>query len=184
MVSEVVEKAESRVSPKNPFEVDFDGIVLKYQNSLVNFVFRMVGNYETALDLTQEAFLKAYQSRARFDPHFAPSTWLFRIARNHTLDYLKKNRLDTIPIDPEVPFSLPRTPVRDNPEHILLSGESLEILDKSMAELSTDYREILLLRHAEGLSYDDIAQTLDLPLGTVKNRLFRAREILAKMMYD
>ena len=170
-------------------EVDvYETLIARYERPIVNFIYRMIGDYEQALDLAQEVFFKAYRSLPRFDPTFRFSTWLYRIASNRSIDHLRKQ----VPV--LLSLSEPgetdrgqesvvqlRSAGRD-PEDLLASRELGEEISRAIDALPVAYRELILLRHLQGMSYEDIARLKRLPLGTVKNRLFRAREILRKRL--
>ena len=159
-------------------------IIARYERPLVNFIYRMIGDYEQSLDLAQEVFFKAYRSLRRFDPAYRFSTWIYRIASNRSIDHLRKRSplllsLDA-PGDPgrgaEGVIQL-KSPSR-GPDDLLASRELGDRIGRAIESLPARYRELILLRHLQGMAYEDIARIKRLPLGTVKNRLFRAREIL------
>jgi len=159
-------------------------IIARYERPLVNFIYRMIGDYEQSLDLAQEVFFKAYRSLRRFDPAYRFSTWIYRIASNRSIDHLRKRSplllsLDD-PGDPgrgaEGVIQL-KSPSR-GPDDLLASRELGDRIGRAIESLPARYRELILLRHLQGMAYEDIARIKRLPLGTVKNRLFRAREIL------
>lgn len=161
----------------------FSHLLLKFQKGLFNFILRMVGQYELATDLTQEAFMKAYLSLDQFDNRYKFSTWLFTIASNLTIDHLRKKRITMYSLEKkhegiqkgmiERLKSQGGTPIEE-----LEHNELKKKVQESIEKLSPEYREIIILRHMNGFSYEDIASITGLPLGTVKNRIFRARQIL------
>lgn len=160
----------------------------KYWGSLNAMLYRMVRNREDADDLTQEAFIKAFRSLESFNFGYAFSTWLYRIASNNCIDYLRKKRLKTVSMDEPVTtrkgeferqYVDVNSPMPDG--HITASERSV-ILKKAIAELPEKYRLVIELRHVREMEYQDIAEELDLPLGTVKAHLFRARARLAKAL--
>ncbi len=160
----------------------------KYWGSLNAMLYRMVRNREDADDLTQEAFIKAFRSLESFNFGYAFSTWLYRIASNNCIDYLRKKRLKTVSMDEPVTtrkgeferqFVDVNAPMPDG--HITASERSV-ILQKAIAELPEKYRLVIELRHVREMEYQDIAEELDLPLGTVKAHLFRARARLARAL--
>jgi RNA polymerase sigma-70 factor (ECF subfamily) len=144
----------------------------------------MIGHREDALDLTQEIFLKVFQALPRFNPEYKFSTWLFRIAGNAAIDHLRKKRPRTIPLevpDPEGQgrVSSPEYSSADlDPFGILRNLERGRAISKAIADLPVEFRELIALRHFAGLSYEEIAEVKEMPLGTVKNKLFRARAVL------
>ena len=166
----------------------YEEIIRRYERPIVNFIYRMIGDYEQSLDLAQEVFFKAYRSLERFDPTFRFSTWLYRIASNRSIDHLRKQSPTLLSLDEsadagsgdERVFQL-KCPTR-GPEDLLSSRELGDRIGEAIDALPVAYRELILLRHLQGMAYDDIARVMGLPLGTVKNRLFRAREILRKRL--
>lgn len=166
-------------------------LISRYERPIVNYIYRMIGDYDQALDLAQEVFFKAYRSLERFDPSFRFSTWLYRIASNRSIDHLRRQAPILLSLD-EPPENDPgrregaiqlRSAAR-GPEDLLASRQLGERISGAIDELPGAYRELVLLRHLQGLSYEDIARIKQLPLGTVKNRLFRAREILRRQLGD
>jgi RNA polymerase sigma-70 factor (ECF subfamily) len=165
----------------------FSDLLLKFQKGVFNFIFRMVGHYELANDLTQEAFMKAYLSLDKFNNRYKFSTWIFSIASNLTIDYLRKKRIAVYSYEKnhdgsqrsmvERLRSQNYTPIEELENHELKTK-----IQESIEKLSPEYREIIVLRHMNGFSYEDIASITGLPLGTVKNRIFRARRILKEYL--
>ena len=163
----------------------FEELVNRYQGPIYNLCFRMVGNAEDAADMTQEAFIKAWKNLDSFQFEAAFSTWLYRLASNCCLDFLRsKKRRPTISLVTTNDEDEEQTvDVEDNapgPEEQLLSGEDREILRKALAEIDLEQRQILTLRVVNDLSYGEIAEILGIKEGTVKSRLSRARENLRK----
>jgi RNA polymerase sigma-70 factor, ECF subfamily len=161
----------------------FETLVRRYQQRVVAHVARMIGNWDDALDLAQEIFLKVFQALPRYRPEFKFSTWLFRIAANAGIDALRKRRLRTVPL--EVPIGededgprreFPSTEL--DPYGVLRNTERRRSIEQAIAQLPAEFRELISLRHFAGLSYEEIAETKRMPLGTVKNKLFRARAVL------
>lgn len=176
------EEAMARAVQSDPFE----HIVHRYHRPVTAFIYRMVGDYETALDLTQEVFLKVYAALDRYDERFKFSTWLFKIASNHTIDYLRKqthrtHSLDAVEENSEIhpPELISPEP---SPERQSILRERRALIEAAIAELPLPYRQVIVLRHVAELSYEEIAQVTGLPLGTVKNRIFRAREAIRKKL--
>lgn len=162
----------------------FDQLVERYHRQIANFVFRMVGNYETALDLTQEVFIKVYSSLGRYNPEFKFSTWIYKIASNTAIDYLRKQSVSVSPLymvsGDDEEFELPIPAKGPSPERALERSERSAQIEEAISKLPPRYRELIVLRHVSELSYDEIAEVTSLPLGTVKNRIFRAREAMRK----
>ena len=164
-------------------------LITRYERPIVNYIYRMIGDYDQALDLAQEVFFKAYRSLERFDPSFRFSTWLYRIASNRSIDHLRKQAPVLLSLDEPSEADPGRREgaiqlksAARGPEDLLASRQLGERISVAIDELPGAYRELVLLRHLQGLSYEDIARVKRLPLGTVKNRLFRAREILRRQL--
>jgi RNA polymerase sigma-70 factor (ECF subfamily) len=159
----------------------------KYQNAIHHLVIRMVGYQEDVDDLTQEAFIKAFNSLASFNDEFAFSTWLYKIATNNCIDYLRKKKLKTFSIDKPInaedsdqQYEIPDD--SNTPETGILQRQQSNTIQNAIDALPDKYRIVIEMRHQQELSYEDIADKLDLPLGTVKAHIFRAREMLYKQL--
>ena len=160
----------------------------KYQGSLNAMLYKMVRNQLDAEDLTQEAFIKAFSSLESFNFQYAFSTWLYKIASNNCIDYLRKRRLKTVSYDEpirtgkgEMEMQLPDT-TTPSPDAPLTASERSKIIQQAIADLPEKYRVVIELRHQREMEYQDIADELDLPLGPVKAHLFRARARLLKAL--
>ena len=160
----------------------------KYQKPLYFHVLKMVKNHEQVEDLVQEAFMKAFGNLQSYNTSYAFSTWLYRITTNHTIDYLRKRKLDTTSIhnpyktsDGEVEIQISDTKETDR---AIIRKERKQILHQAIQNLPEKYREVIEMRHLDELSYQEISEHLDLPLGTVKAHIFRAREMLYKALKD
>lgn len=164
----------------------FGRIIDVYNARLYGFVLRMVRNEEEALDITQETFIRAYQSLKRFDGRSSLRTWLFRIAQNLCIDRARKIKRN--PIAESVDWSddsysaFEMEDGRNNPEQTLLHEELHMTVEDAIGMLSDKLREVLLLHDGEGMGYEEIAKTLAVPVGTVKSRLFLARQSLKKQI--
>ena len=163
----------------------FDLLVLKYEHKIVNLVMRYVRDPETALDISQEAFIKAYRALPRFRGDSAFYTWLYRIAVNTAKNHLAAQRRRPTDIeldlqDPEQYGLHAKLKETDTPEGVTLSHELKEILERAIAALPDDLRTAIILRELDGMSYEEIAQTMDCPVGTVRSRIFRARDAIGK----
>ena len=163
----------------------FDLLVLKYQHKIVNLVMRYVRDPELALDITQEAFIKAYRALPNFRGDSAFYTWMYRIAVNTAKNHLAAQRRR--PMDIELDLQDPdqydlhaKLKETDTPEGVTLSRELQETVEKAIAALPDDLRTAIILRELEGMSYEEIAQTMDCPVGTVRSRIFRARDAISK----
>lgn len=163
----------------------FDLLVLKYEHKIVNLVMRYVRDPETALDISQEAFIKAYRALPRFRGDSAFYTWLYRIAVNTAKNHLAAQRRR--PTDIELDLQDPdqyglhaKLKETDTPEAVSLSDELQEILERAIQALPDDLRTAIVLRELDGMSYEEIAQTMDCPVGTVRSRIFRARDAIGK----
>lgn len=163
----------------------FDLLVLKYQHKIVNLVMRYVRDPSEAQDVTQEAFLKAYRAIPRFRGDSAFYTWLYRIAINTAKNHLVSMSRRPIEYNLDLQDSEQNSISNklrddDSPEGLLLRDELRQTMEDCVAALPEELRLAITLREAEGLSYDEIAQTMDCPVGTVRSRIFRAREAIDK----
>ncbi|MDA0705338.1 MAG: RNA polymerase sigma factor RpoE [Proteobacteria bacterium] len=163
----------------------FDLLVLKYEHKIVNLVMRYVRDPETALDISQEAFIKAYRALPRFRGDSAFYTWLYRIAVNTAKNHLASQRRRPMDVeldlqDPEQYGLHAKLKETDTPEAISLSDELQEILEPAIHALPEDLRTAIILRELDGMSYEEIAETMDCPVGTVRSRIFRARDAIGK----
>ena len=162
-------------------ETSFEELVRRYQRPIAAYVYRMVGDYDAALDLTQEVFIKVYNSLTRYRSEFKFSTWIYKIAHNAAIDHLRRHAVRdqalTCGIDGERREVLIESR-RLTPEQESERKERRIEIESVVQLLPSAYRELIVLRHSQDLSYDEIAEVTGLPLGTVKNRLFRAREAM------
>jgi RNA polymerase sigma-70 factor (ECF subfamily) len=175
------------VEAKRGSEEAFRELVERFHRPVYALIVRIVRQPELAEDLSQETFLKAWKALARFDPGRRFSSWIFKIAHNSALDELRRGGLETVSLD--APFSaddeppeLPADLAAENPLLRTLARESGRVLERAISRLRPAYRGILLLRFAQEMSYDEIAEVLGLPLGTVKIHIFRARAELLREM--
>lgn len=167
----------------------YDKLLKKYKNSVYSLVLRMVRNSQEAEDLTQEAFIKAFNSLASFNEEYAFSTWLYKIATNNCIDFFRKRKLQTYSLDKpiqykdsEIQHEIPDPDL--NPEKSIMASERNKLIKEAINKLPEKYHRAIVLRHSEEKSYEEIAEILGLPLGTVKARIFRAREMLNKTLKD
>jgi len=161
----------------------FGKIQKKYYRIISSIIRRMIKDEDDVMDLAQETFIKAYKALPSFKCGFAFSSWLYKIASNCCIDFLRKKRLSTISLTkPDfIDEEESEMEIEDNsyiPDMNILSQERKSVLLKAINDLPDNYKEILRLRHEEDLDYVAIAETLSIPLGTVKAHLFRARKIL------
>lgn len=161
----------------------------KYRRPLQFHVTKMVKETEQVEDLVQEAFIKAFKNLDSYSTSYAFSTWLYRITTNHTIDYLRKKKLKTTSIDKpiktregEMSFELPDEQAET--DRSIIRKQRKKIITHAIENLPDKYRQVIEMRHIEELSYQEIAEQLDLPLGTVKAHIFRAREMLYKALKD
>ena len=162
----------------------FGVLMARYEKRLVNYVYRITHRYEEAHDLAQEIFVKVYLALDRFDPKYQFSTWLFRIAQNSAIDALRKKGISEVPLTRHTTEDEPHGRDREfaddgvSPYRALKNKQLSAAIDGAVENLPPDYRELIQLRHFAELSYEEIAAMKQLPLGTVKNKLFRARNLL------
>ena len=166
----------------------FGKLMARYRDSIFFMVLKMVHNRDDAEDLTIEAFGKAFNNIGNYSADFAFSTWLFKIATNNSIDFIRKKRLVTTPIDRTTTTEDGETTpiaVRDHapdPEEAVIKEQRAAKIREAIEQLSPKYRSLIELRYLDELSYEEIAEKLDLPLGTVKAQLFRAKDMLYNML--
>jgi RNA polymerase sigma-70 factor (ECF subfamily) len=160
----------------------------RYRESVYFTMFKMVKNTDDADDLTIEAFGKAFNRLEQYSPSFAFSTWLFKIASNNCIDFIRKKRIKVTSMDTgftrdngEIIYFDAKSNTQ-NPEEAIIQSQKVKMMRNLVSKLKPRYRELVELRYFEELSYEEIAETLNLPLGTVKAQLFRARDFLANMI--
>jgi RNA polymerase sigma factor (sigma-70 family) len=162
----------------------------RYRPSVYNHLFKMVRNHDDAEDLTNEAFGNAFNKLSTYAPHYAFSTWLFKIAVNNCIDHIRKKRMHFLSIDQPMESNGDRDftgTIRNyarNPEEEIIRQQRLQMVRSVLGQLSTKYRLMIELRYYEELSYEEIATELEIPLGTVKAQLFRAKEMLYTLMQN
>lgn len=160
----------------------FTDLVGRYEKRVVNYVYRITHRYEDAHDLTQEIFVKVFLALDRYDPKYQFSTWLFRIAQNSAIDALRKKGVSEVPLarpnDEEEGKEREFADDGISPYRALKNKQLSAAIDGAVDQLPPDYRELIQLRHFAEMSYEEIATMKKLPLGTVKNKLFRARNLL------
>ena len=158
----------------------------RYKEAIYYMLLKMVNNSSDAEDLTIEAFSKAFKNLEQYTPNFAFSTWLFKIASNNCIDFIRKKRIDHISIDREIGYkSRASNIIMDevpDPEEDLIKKQKAKLMRSVVTTLKPRYRELVELRYFKEYSYEEIADELNLPLGTVKAQLFRARELLYNIL--
>ena len=163
----------------------------KYKKAVYFTVLKMVSNKDDAEDLTMQAFTKAFSSLDKYDNSYAFSTWLFRIASNNAIDHLRKRRLSTTSLDVNIfeddgdqgaSVSTTLVDEKADPEEAMLKGQRSAIMREVINSLDDKYKELINLYYFEELKYEEIADQLQIPLGTVKVRLSRAKDFLAKLL--
>ncbi len=160
----------------------FNDLINRYKRQVFALIFRLVHNQSDAEDIAQETFIKAYKSFASYDPSYPFLTWLFKIAHNSAIDFLRAQKPDSLSIhDEENPVDIEDTQI--SLEEKIEAASQQELIDKVLGTLPPLYREVLILRHQQELSYEEISQSLDIPVGTVKVRLFRARDIMKQKLF-
>ena len=170
---------------KNGDKKAFDALVIKYQSRIINLISRFVHNPHDASDVAQEAFIKAYRALPKFRGDSAFYTWLYRIAVNTAKNFLSsglRQPFDTAVDFDEVEQIEQSDSLREQttPEHLLLTQELQETIITAIEELPVDLRSAITLRELDGLSYEEIATVMECPVGTVRSRIFRAREAVDK----
>lgn len=166
-------------------ESGFEELVRRYQRPIAAYVYRMVGDYDSALDLTQEVFIKVYNSLGRYRSEFKFSTWIYKIAHNAAIDHLRRHATRVQAFSSSADGERSEVVIesrRLTPEQESERKERRSEIESVVQLLPHAYRELILLRHSHDLSYDEIAEVTGLPLGTVKNRLFRAREAMREQL--
>lgn len=167
-------------------EESFEELVRRYQRPIVAYLYRLVGDYEAALDLTQDVFIKIYKSLDRYSSDFRFSTWIYRIAHNTAIDYLRRTpaRQQELRDSEVTTYDAAVTSEAPSPEEESERAERRAELEQVVSRLPRAYRELIALRHGHDMGYDEIAELTGLPLGTVKNRIFRAREALRQLLAE
>ena len=171
----------------------FGALMEKYRKPIFFTILKMVNNREDADDLTLECFTKAYKNIHKYDDSYAFSTWIFKIASNGAIDFIRKKRIETTSIDRKIGgedgeggTSLANTLSDDklDPEEEIIRTQRSDKLQDLVASMDPKYGELIKLRHFEELKYDEIVERTGLPIGTVKVRLSRAKKLLASMLDD
>lgn len=169
---------------KNGDQAAYAQLMNRYREAIYYMLLKMVNNDRDAEDLTIEAFGKAFKNIKQYTPNFAFSTWLFKIASNNCIDFIRKKRIDHISLDSEHKNRTPNIIMDEasDPEEDLIKKQKAKLLRSVVTTLKPRYRNLVELRYFKEYSYDEIANELNLPLGTVKAQLFRARELLFNIL--
>lgn len=166
----------------------FTELMHRYRDSIYYMMFKMVKNEDDADDLTIEAFGKAFSRLEQYSPGFAFSTWLFKIASNNCIDFIRKKKLNLTSMDvgfdneKGARYRYDHNSDSLNPEETVIQAQKVKLMRDLVSKLKPRYRYLVELRYFDELSYEEIASVLNLPLGTVKAQLFRARDFLAAMI--
>jgi len=167
----------------------FEMIIRKYENPMLNYIGRMVGNRELALEFTQEVFIKSYASLDSYQPQYKFQSWLFKIASNFIIDYWRKKKIAAISYNhteygehqrPTLQIAGEEPSIAQKFELLQLRGKIEQVMERIPASL----RELFVWRHINELSYQEIAEIKELPVGTIKNRVFQAKEIIRKLLEE
>lgn len=169
-------------------EKAFAKLLQRYRRPVYHMILKMVRNVDDAEDLTIESFAKAFRSLYRFKKDYTFSTWLFRIATNNTIDFIRKKKINTLSIENTITDDSGDTVSMDiedrnlNPQDKAIKAQKAELVKVFVDKLPPKYQKLVRLRYFDELSYEEIAQELDAPLGTVKAQLHRARELMFEMV--
>ena len=162
----------------------FSELIDKYKNLVFNLAYRMTYNLQDAEDISQEVFIRVYKSLYNFNPNYKFSTWLYQMTLNLCRDRFRKGKIPSVSLDSplnkddqkDLRSIIPDN--QNNPEDIIMGVEQTNFINDLITSLPLKYREVIILRHLKDLSYDEMSKILNISLGSVKTRLFRARELL------
>jgi len=154
----------------------FEELIIRYKNLVYSIILRMTKDGEEANDLAQDVFLKMYKNLASYSPEYKFSTWTMRITTNHIIDFHRKRKAETVPLDNAASMAI--TDSGDGPETALLRKEERQRIKRIIEELPIMYRIPIVLYHQKGMSYQEIADKIGEPISKVKNRIFRGRKML------
>jgi len=160
----------------------FEELVRRYQNRIYSLAYRMTGDNVEAYDLTQEAFLRCYAALPSFNTSLRFAPWLYRIATNLCINFLQSSRVRKGGADPELALQMPDR--GKQPDSLYEDKEQRQRIHEAILNLPAKYRAVVILRHMQDKTYEEIAAILDLPLNTVRTHLFRAREQLRRRLYE
>ena len=174
-------------------EAAFRELLSRYERPVFSLVYRMVRDRATAEDLAQEAFIRAFNAIDSYNPAYRFSNWIFKIANNHTIDHLRRRKLNTVSIEgsphatsaqEEERTSVVVESPHENPAAYVEHRELGSQIERAIGRLRPEYRTVILLRYVEGYAYDEIAEVMEIPLGTVKTYLHRARGELKELLAE
>jgi RNA polymerase sigma-70 factor (ECF subfamily) len=166
----------------------FSELIDKYKNLVFNLAYRMTYNLQDAEDISQEVFIRVYKSLYNFNPNYKFSTWLYQMTLNICRDRFRKGKIPSVSLDAPLKeddqkdFSSIIPNNQNNPEDIIMGVEQTNFINDLITSLSLKYREVIILRHLRDLSYEEMSKILNISLGSVKTRLFRAREKLREIL--
>jgi RNA polymerase sigma-70 factor (ECF subfamily) len=190
---ETLDDRELVIQARNGRDSAFRELLRRYQRPVFSLVVRMVRDPALAEDLAQDAFVKAFQALDRYDPSYRFSNWLFKIANNVTIDHLRKRSLDTVSLDGasgqngadrEAPRPLQIADPSENPAEYTENRALGTAIEAAINTLRPEYRSAILLRHVEGYSYEEVADIMEIPLGTVKSYIHRGRAELKDRLLE
>lgn len=162
----------------------FSELIDKYKNLVFNLAYRMTYNLQDAEDISQEVFIRVYKSLSNFNPRYKFSTWLYQMTLNLCRDRFRKGKIPSISLDTppnesdQKDFNSLVANPKNNLEETFLQAEQTNFINDLITSLPFKYREVIILRHLKDLSYDEMSKILNISLGSVKTRLFRARDLL------
>jgi len=167
----------------------YKALLNRYERGIYNMIYQMVKNREETEDLVQETFIKAFNALESYNNQFAFSTWLYKIAFNNCIDSIRKKKLKTYPLDKPIATKEGEVQqeIRDDstsPEKEMLFSEKRKQINDAIRCLPQKYQKVIILRHQEERSYEEISEIMKIPLGTVKARIFRAREMLKRCLQE
>ncbi len=162
----------------------FSELIDKYKNLVFNLAYRMTYNLQDAEDISQEVFIRVYKSLSNFNPRYKFSTWLYQVTLNLCRDRFRKGKIPSVSLDTppnegdQKDFNSLIANPKNNLEEAFLQAEQTNFINTLISSLPPKYREVIILRHLRDLSYEEMSKILNISLGSVKSRLFRARELL------
>ncbi len=169
-------------------EAAYTAIMTRYREPIYYLVFKMIRNESDAEDISIEAFEKAFKKLDQYTPQYAFSTWLFRIATNHCIDFIRKRKLKTTSIDEDIEdgsgnsWSVQIEGNTKDPEEKFIEKQKIHLMRDLVTKLDEPYKSLVEMRYFQELSYDEISSEKEIPLGTVKAQLFRARALLSELI--